>query len=358
MDYGPEVTEYADKRVGVYGGKFYPFHRGHLSFILKAQSMVDILFVVVQYDEAHERSLLTSGSKLDWIDPRTREAWISETLKAFPNIRVISQYERRSEAHMSDPILVEKYAELETMVGGHIDVVFSNTHEYDDYFAKLLPKSEHIVFYEERPIFTIEATRIRNEGVYKHWDFLPRPVQNFYTKRIAVVGIESSGKSHISSMLGSLYETEVVKEYGRTYYDNKNSYTSIDDPMDYVNIAVGHCHLLNESVARSNKILFSDTDLVYTQFFHEQSYGTKHPVLDALIKAKADKINTWIWLESHNPHELDGTRLALTQEERQSNRDKLFALYAYYGIQLEIVDEIDRDARFQKCTKIVDSLLA
>lgn len=357
MDYGPEVTEYANKRVGVYGGKFYPFHRGHLSFILKAQSMVDILFVVVQYDEDYERSLLTSGSKLAWIDPRTREAWISETLKAFPNIRVLSQYERRTEAHMDDPLLVEQYAELAELVGGHIDVVFSNTHEYDDYFAKMLPNSEHIVFYEDRPIFQIEATRIRNEGAYKHWDFLTRPAQNYYTKRVAIVGIESSGKSHISAMLGSLYETEVATEYGREYYNNKNSYTSIDDPMDYVNIAVGHCHRLNEKVPLSNKILFSDTDLIYTQFFHEQSYGTKHPVLDAMIKAKADKIDTWIWLEPHNPHELDGSRLALTQEERQQNRDKLFALYAYYGIQLQVVDEVDRDARFQQCTKIVDALL-
>ena len=357
MDYGPEVSEYKDKRVGVYGGKFYPFHRGHLSFILKAQSMVDVLFVVVQYDEEHERALLTPESKLDWIDPRTREAWISETLKPFPNIRVLGQYEPRSEAHMTDSRVLETYSELKELVGGRIDIIFSNTHEYDDYFQRVLPESEHIVFYEAREVFEIEATRIRNEGVYKHWDFLPKPVQNHFTKRVAVCGIESSGKTHISSMLAALYESEAVPEYGRLYYDEKNSYTSVDDPMDYVDIAVGHCHILNESVARSNKILFSDTDLVYTQFFHEQSYGIKHPVLDAMIKARADKIDTWIWLEPHNPHELDGTRLTLTDEARKVNRDKLFDLYAYYGIKLEVVDEVDRDARFQRCLEVVEGLL-
>lgn len=348
MDFGPAVTEYANKTVGVYGGKFYPFHKGHLSFILKAQSMVDILFVAVQYDEEYERGLLKPDSKLDWIDPRTREAWISEALKPFPNIRVISQYEHRTDAHMTDALLTEAYAELKNIVGGHIDIIFSNTHEYDAYFDKMLPESKHVVFYEERDVFQIEATKIRDEGVYVNWEFLTRPTQNYYTKRVAIVGIESSGKTHISKMLAALYGTKVVEEYGRTFYDDKNSYTSIDNPMDYVDIAAGHCHFLNEAVALSNKILFSDTDLVYTQFFHEQSYGTKHPVLDAMIKARADKIDTWIWLEPHNFHELDGTRLTISDETRNHNREHLFALYAEYGIELQIVDEVDRDARFQK----------
>jgi len=356
MDFGPEVSEYSDKTVGVYGGKFFPFHRGHLSFIMKAQSMVDILFVVVQYDEAYERSLLSDGTKFDWVDFRVREAWIAETLKPFPNIRVLSQFEHRTDNHMNDPLISDAYDELVGLVGGKIDIIFSNTHEYDDYFEKYLPSSEHVVFYENRDLFDISATQIRADGVYAHWDMLPHAVQNSYKKRVALCGIESTGKTHLSRMLATLFNSVTVPEYGRLYYDRKNAYTSVDDPADYVDIAAGHCHLLNEAERETNHVLFADTDLVYTQFFYEQSYGVKHPVLDAMIRTQADKIDCWLWFEPYNPHELDGTRLNITDDVRQRNRDHLFGLYQHYGINLNVIDEPDRDIRFQKSVQVVKNL--
>jgi len=174
-----------EKTVGVYGGKFYPFHRGHLSFVLKAATMVDILYVVVQYDEEHERSLLVEGSEFAWIAPETREDWIRETLESYPNIRALSSYEHRSEAYMDDPVVTQGYIELTKAVGGHIDVIFSNTHDYDAYFSKYLPDSKHVVFYEARDIVDISATQIRNEGVEKNWEFLPPAVQRYYQRATA-----------------------------------------------------------------------------------------------------------------------------------------------------------------------------
>jgi len=357
MDFGPSVSTYANKKVGVYGGKFFPFHKGHQSYILKAQSMVDVLFVAVQYDEEHERKLIENTDKFEWVDPKVREAWIAESFKAFPNIRVLSQYEHRSPEHMNDPLIEETYRELKEAVGGHIDIIFSNTHEYDGYFAKYVPEAEHVVFYESRDMFDISATQIREGGVYKYWDYLPKVVQKHYTKRVVLCGIESSGKTHLSNMLAETFNSVAVPEYGRTYYDDKNAYSDIDNPIDYIDIAAGHCHLINEAVKSANKVLFVDTDLIYTQFFHVTSYGRKHEALDVLIKAQADKIDKRIWIEPHNPHELDGTRLDITDETRRKNREILMGLYEEYGVELEIVDETNRDDRFQKCLQISQSVL-
>lgn len=66
MDNGVPITEYADKRVGVYGGKFFPFHKGHVSFVMEAAKLVDVLFVALQYDEEYEKSLPKILSLLLW----------------------------------------------------------------------------------------------------------------------------------------------------------------------------------------------------------------------------------------------------------------------------------------------------
>lgn len=356
MDFGPEIETYKDKTIGVYGGKFFPFHKGHLSFILKAQSMVDILFVALQYDDKHEQTL-TLNTPFKWVDSRIRERWLTEELKNFPNIRVISQYEHRSEQHMTDPLIQETYKNLQKQVGGKIDIIFSNTHEYDEYFAKYLPQSKHVVFYEKRDEIDISATQIREQGVYKTWDYLPRSVQNYYVKRIALCGIESVGKTHLSKMLAKNFSTVTAPEYGRMYYDELNAYTGIDQQSDYIDIATGHCYLLNQETKKARKILIADSDLIYTQFFHMQTYGKKHPVLDLMIKEHADKIDEYLYIEPHNYHELDGTRLNVDNKQRTHNNNVLKELYKSYNANLTIIDEPNKDNRYQQCVQKVNNLI-
>lgn len=356
MDYGPEVETYSGKTVGVYGGKFYPFHNGHLAFIMRAQSMVDILFVAVQYDEAYEQQL-SEGTKFPRATPTDRTRWVTEALKDFPNIRVISQYEHRSDNHMNDPEIEQAYRELLATVGGRMDIIFSNTWDYDEYFRKYLPDSKHVVFYEEREDVNISATEIREQGVFATWEYLPKPVQKFYTKRVALCGVESTGKTHLSRMLAAGFNTVTAEEYGRVYYDNLNGYIDVEKHEDYVDIAVGHCHILNQRTGEANKVLIADTDLIYTQFFHIQAHGYKHPVLDALILSKADKIDEYVFIEPFNEHELDGTRLLVTDDERARNNAILKDLYVSYGVNLNVVDEEDREQRYKACYTIVKEMI-
>lgn len=338
MDNGVPITEYADKRIGVYGGKFFPFHKGHVSFVEEAAKLVDVLFVVLQYDEEYEK-LLAEGTKFIPVEPRIRERWMVETFKDFANIRVFSQYEHRSDEHMNDPLIGETYRELVETVG-HIDVIFSNTHDYNEYFEKWLPGVEHIILLEDRGIINISATDIREKGVYECWNYLPEAVQKYYTKRIAFCGWESAGKSYASEKIAERFNTNFLPEYGRTFYvDEIGGFDGIDLPEDYINIMAGHLFALHNSFG--NKFICMDTDMIYTQFFYWKQTGLLHPVLDAAIKSNIESIDTYFFLEPRNAFADDGSRFRVDEVERQQISDDLKQMYQNYGKNLVIVDFVD-----------------
>lgn len=354
MNDGVPVTEYVTKKVGVYGGKFFPFHKGHMSFIEEALNHVDILFVVVQYDEEHEKELC-AGTPFTPISPRLRERWITETYKNNPRVRVFTQYEHRSKEHLTDPLIQQTYQQLREKCG-HVDIIFSNTHEYDTYFATWMPEAEHMVFLEDRKIYPISATKIREEGVYTHWEYLPDTVQKHYLKRIAFCGWESAGKSYTAKAVSEKSNTMYLPEYGRTFYTEElGGYTDIALPEDYVTIAAGHLQQLH--YAEGNKFIAVDTDLIYTQFYHLTEYGYKNKILDEMIKAGSEKISAYIFLEPRNAFADDGSRLRVNDEERQKISNQLKELYLSYGRELIIIDETDNSERLRKTFETVDKLL-
>ena len=354
MNYGVPINEYKNKKIGLYGGKFLPFHKGHLNCIFEAQSLVDILFVVVGYDDVYDKSLC-ENTGFEWVSSRVRERWITKELKNFKNIRVLSQYEKRSDDYMNDDSIFDSHKELLSKIGGKVDVVFSSEPEYEEYFAKYLPQAKHHIIDTERSAFNISATEIRKNGIFHSWNFLPPAVREHYVKRIAICGIESVGKSHLTKMLAKHFETNHLEEYGRLYYDEINGYADISEPSDYADIAAGHVHLMNEASKKSNKVLMVDTDLVYTQFFHFMETGEYHELVDTMLNLKVEKIDEYIFIEPHNFHELDGTRRPVTDVERQKRNNLLKSIYEMYGIKLKIVDEVERNKRFNQCKEIVRS---
>lgn len=334
MDFGPAYETYRGQKIGLCGGKFFPPHKGHVSLALEAATMVDVLFVVVQYDEEYEQGLCANNA-FNPVGHRIRERWLTEVFRDYPNIRVLSFPERRSDEYLTDPIVYRQYRELEALIGT-VSTVFTSDSIYTEYLARVLPQADHVVLQEGAArIVHCSATYVREGSPYRYWDQIVEPARKYYAKRIAFCGWESSGKSYSAHAMAEQFNAPYLPEYGRTYYEEIGGYGDIELSQDYVNIASGHLMQLHE--APVTKLLMVDTDLIYTQFFYREAYGELHPVLDSLIRGNADWIDLRLFLM---PYELDddGTRHRLTPAERRATALRLRALYEHYDTPVVVID--------------------
>ena len=80
-------------------------------------------------------------------------------------------------------------------------------------------------------------------------------------KRIVLTGSESTGKSSLATRLGAHYGVEVVPEFVREYAETKPG------PIDFSDhgpIARGQIALEDRHIARAERLLIQDTDLLST----------------------------------------------------------------------------------------------
>ena len=80
-------------------------------------------------------------------------------------------------------------------------------------------------------------------------------------KRIVVIGPESTGKTTICQKLAGHYNTQWLPEYARTYIESLNRPYTQDDILHIAKKQVE----LEEELAKSNNVLFIDTDLIITK---------------------------------------------------------------------------------------------
>lgn len=80
-------------------------------------------------------------------------------------------------------------------------------------------------------------------------------------KRIVLTGSESTGKSSLATRLGAHYRAEVVPEFVRDYAEAKGAPIDISDRGP---IARGQIALEDRHIARAERLLIQDTDLLST----------------------------------------------------------------------------------------------
>jgi len=170
--------------------------------------------------------------------------------------------------------------------------------------------------------------------------------------KIALFGPESTGKTTLAKQLADYYETEWVPEFARDYLQEKwekNQHICVADDM--MPIAYGQTALENEKLAKANKYLFCDTNLMVTKVFSEMYYGFCDPLLnEAALKHEYD---LFFLTDIDVPWEKDDIR------DTPNGRETVFSVFKQTLIDTKkpfITLSGDKETRIAKATIIVHNL--
>lgn len=339
-------TPYRQGSVGFIGGKFLPLHMGHIYAILSASNYVDELYVVLSSSKNRDRELCERDG-IKYIPPEVRLSWLGKEFNNIENIRIIhieddewdSNYDWENGAKM-----------IKEKIGKHIDYVFSSEKSYDVHFKKYYPDAKHVVIDDERKAVNISATELRKD-LYTHWDMIPESVQEYFTKKVLIIGTESCGKSTLVKKLAKIYHTNFVHEIGRDYCER---YSDRLTPDMFDNIAMEHYIMQYKKLAQSNKILFIDSDATTTQFYLDMYFNkNKSQLIEEIIKLQ--NYDLAIYLEPDVKWVNDGLRSAGADDVRQSNNAIMKAMFEERGIRFVSVSGTYYQ-RFRKSKSLVDKL--
>ena len=334
--------------VGMYGGSFDPPHMGHMNVIMQAASMCKELHLIISYSP--ERDNIDYKQRYQWLRCMTKDAVDNIIIHCVKdNAMNKCKYDWKSGA-----------TDIKNAVGKHIDIVFCGS----DYlktgiFEELYPSS--IIKYIDRDELgiNISSTDIRNNP-YKHWEYIPNIIKPYYTKKILIVGGESTGKSTLVRKLATAFNTTYLQEVGRDICDRAGTEEFMLE-TDFYEILMKHKQLEYEKLAQANKVLFIDTDAITTLFYSKLLCNNRE-----IIKAYSEiaygmsKINQYdliIFLEPNGVGFVqDGTRNENIEKNREYYSNVLKTEMDSMGFKYITISG-DYAERYNKALNLVRNLM-
>lgn len=317
--------------IGHLAGSFSLFHNGHVFAIEQALKQVDILHVFITADEQWEQKRIDPHD-LGVAPVFYRARMISQEFKDHNNlfVHIIKGDKKFGNADDWKKTSLKMLAYVQD---NHFDKVFSSESSYEARLAKLYPDSEIITF---KRMFDISSTKIFNEGIYKHWNLLPRSVRAYYGRKIVICGPESVGKSTLTKKLCRQFDIEYLPEGGRIWWEfYGGKLENVLDSKDYLDFSYWRMSEENRIVAQGNKINIFDTGAETTAMwisyltemvedYPSQTYDLAQNILENIFEQEINNRDLYLLI---SPEKIiptqDGMRLTL---EELGKREKVYNL--------------------------------
>lgn len=150
-------------KIGMYGGKFLPFHKGHRYCVETAAIECETVYVILFWGGADEDLILKKHAEI-WlsVEERSRQmnkicedaskyAIVIPTLVDITGLRLPDG----SEDWEAETPLVRK------ILGNQLDAVYSSEESYGDYFSRAYPEAVHRLVDVKRIHYPISGTKLR-----------------------------------------------------------------------------------------------------------------------------------------------------------------------------------------------------
>lgn len=324
---------------GLVLGKFYPFSLGHKYLMDTAISQCSTVFIMI----CSLQSEIISGE--------IRYNWIKETYKDNHNVRVIwcdeELPQHTDECKSIDDFYNKYWCPAVYSRINKLDVIFTSEN-YGDEFAEYLGIKHELVDLDRKTV-PISGTIIR-ENVSLNWNYLPKIVQNYFMKKILIVGTESTGKSTLTKLLAEHYKCEYVEEYGRTY-DETIKPAKTWTVNDYEIVAQTHYKNIENKL---DKLLIIDTDAITTKLFGEMYIDNfSSEIIEEIInKQQFDLI---LFLNTDVQWVNDGTRDF--EDRRLEHFNKIKNELSSRNLNYKIISGSDYGDRLQQSISYIDNLI-
>lgn len=330
-------------KVGMYGGSFNPLHMGHVNCIIQAANLCEQLYLV-----------LSIGTNRGEIDYRVRYRWLYQLTKHIGNVKIlVLEDDAATKQEYTTDYWQKDADQVKAQIGQRIDVVFCGS-DYDEksFWNVCYPESELHIFARDG----ISSTEIR-KNPYEHWGWLPKVVRPYYTKKVLLMGGESTGKSTLTINLANRFNTNYIDEAGRDISERSGT-DLLMLSEDFTEILLQH--KLNEikAIENSNKVLFIDTDALVTQFymnFLEDPNIEKNKALSDAIDA-LNEYDLILFMEPDVAFVQDGDRSEVIKNDREKYSRQIKELIQAHGKQFISVSGTYQE-RYEKAVAEVEKLL-
>ena len=319
--------------------KAMPPTLGHLYLIDSAAEQCETTHVMICSDNTQP------------IDGALRYKWLCEIYADKPNINIIwcqdvnPQYP--SECDSLDEFYNKYWVPSVYSRIKELDVVFTSE-DYGDEFARYLG-IKHVSIDQQRQHVPVSGTAVRNDA-FSNWDYIPQVVRSYYTKKVVIIGPESTGKSTLTKKLAEHFDTHYVEEYGRTFTEIHGTKDLSQEDFDH--IAIHHAEDIKKGLSHGYKLLFIDTEAIVTAVFGEMYLENYNNTIVNQIIAN-QTFDLYLLTDVDIPWVDDGTRDF--PNARQTHFNRLKEELDNRKLPYVIING-NYDERFDKAVKEVEKL--